>query len=266
VLIWVADEYRGFGLGPILGRIARTYEPGKPSGGFTPAGYRNFAKLHREMVRDALTTGRYMDLIRQGKLTVQRVREIVDSAKLQMKPMKPAGNLSSKDPKDWLLYQDDGCWVVYDRKLREVVEQGGDDVWHWAERMIKGYLLVRIPNEYGIVVRFGADTDGLKRFLLTLGAGWCQQEGIPFAVDEEDISYVDPKRFEIGPVHVRSGMRRADVSLKREPIDPRGMALAERAFRKSFDRYGEFKQWVLELADAKFRPEPPLEKPDYRYG
>jgi hypothetical protein len=255
ILIRVANEYKGFGLGVILSRLARHFEPGKTSGGFTNAGLRTFVKVHREAVRDALTSGRYGELIRNGQLTTARVKEIVASADLSTKLPNSDKNLSSKDPRDWLLYAADGAFVLYDRKLREVVAENNDDVWDWGERMIKGYILVRDNNDRGIVVRFGADRPGLKSFMLTLAASWCAHEGIPFYVDAEDIEFVDTRRMQLDPMSKQTGISRAEAHLTEAPIDYEGLARQEAAFRKSFDRYGEFHNWLLDLADRKFRPE-----------
>lgn len=255
ILIRVADEYKGFGLGVILSRFARHFEPGKTSGGFTGAGRRTFVKVHREAVRDALTTGRYGELIRSGSLTTARVKEIIASTDLKLKLPKSTKDLGSNNPKDWLLYAADGAFVLYDRKLREVVEDNDDSVWDWGERMIKGYVLVRDNDGRGIMVRFGAERPGLKSFMLTLAASWCEHEGIPFYVDEEDIEFVDTRRMQLAHVDKATGISRAEAHLTEEPIDYDGLARQEAAFRKSFDRYGEFHSWLLDLADRKFRPE-----------
>ena len=254
-LVTVAREYQGFGLGQMLLRLHYQFEPGKESGGMSPSGSRTFLKVYRETVRDALTSGRYRDLIRQGKLTPERVKAIVASADLKDRPSKKNLDLSSDNPRDWLLYAADGCFVVYDRKLPEVIERGGDDVWDWAERMVKGYLLVRIPDKAGLVVRFGAETPQLKAFLLNLGASFCAVEGTKLAIDEEDLPFVDKRFLSLGPVNKRTGMSRAIATPVGEPIDPTGMAREEEAFRAKFDRYGEFHSWILDLADRRYRPE-----------
>lgn len=262
MLIMVAQEYRGFGLGPILGRLARTYEPGKTSGGFTTAGANNFRKLHREMVRAALTTGRYNALVKSGGMSPARAKEIIASAKLENKPTKSTKDYRSDNPKDWLLYAEDSCFVIYDRKLKDQVQgRDSEELWQWGERMIKGYLLVREFSDEGIVVRFGGDTPAIKRLLLTLGTGWCASVGMPLAIDGDDLPFVDERSLELGPAERRAYGRRP-ARPRSQPIDARGMAKAEREFRKSFDEYDEFKHWILDLADRKFRPEDKEEAED----
>ena len=57
ILIHIAEEYQGFGLGPILGKLAREYYPSKSSGGFTNAGYTNFINVYRDMVKNYIQSG-----------------------------------------------------------------------------------------------------------------------------------------------------------------------------------------------------------------
>jgi hypothetical protein len=254
ILIMVAREYRGFGFGPILGKIARTLEPAKSSGGFTPSGYRNFVKTYREFVRDALTQGLYREWIAKGEMTKERARHIIDSAKLQHRPKRIEGNLNTSDPKDWLLYGKDGSFVLYDRKLKDVY-QGPDSDWN--ETFIKGFILVRINDtrngDKGIVVRLGADNPKIKSFLLNCGMAFCREEGVPFYVDPDDEEFVDHKSMEaVGePDHVTGRLRQQYRSSSN--FSPVGMTRHEELFRKTFDRYDEFFYTILELADAKYQ-------------
>lgn len=255
VLVYVANEYRGFGLGSILGRIARTFEPGKTSGGFTDHGLKNFRNLYRDMVRDAVTQGRYTALIRAGKMTVERAKAIIASARLEKrKPVSDDIDLSGKNPANWLLYADESAFILYDKNLAKVIERGGDDQWDWGERMIKGYLLVRFPHDdAGIVVRFGADTPVLKSFLLNLGASYCAQQGVPFLLDLDDVPFAS-KALTLGKSNRKTGYERRPAKIA-QPINYAGMAQEEQRWRGSFDRYGEFMNWIHDLADRKFRPE-----------
>lgn len=252
VLIMVAREYRGFGFGPILGKIARTMAPDKPSGGFTPSGYRNFVKVYREMVRDALKNGFYAEQVRAGKMTVARVKEIVASAKLEVRPQTPAGDLSS-GPKDWMLYVGGyGDFVLYDRKLKDVIEKEEQD--YWIEKMVKGVMLVReIHNGAGIVVAFGGDSDKIKTLMMTCAISYCKGEGIPLYVDPEDRQYVDPK---FGRVSEQSDYK---TGYERYPVELLGrigledFKTVERLFRRKFDQYDEFKNRMLEIGFSKWR-------------
>jgi hypothetical protein len=265
MLIRVAQEYRGFGLGPILGKIARTIEPLKPSGGFTYAGRKNFIKTHREMVRDALKSGLYTKLVRQGKMSVERVKEIVDSAKLSVRQPAAKGDYSST-PKDWVLYVGDSDFILYDRKLKDMIDEVGH--WsYWTEKMVKGLVLVREPREgQAIVVRFGGDTDKIKTLMISCAMSYCKNEGIAFNIDPEDRKYVDPKYGAVSEEsHYLTGFERYTVTISDDIPNFAAWAPIERQFRKSFDQYGEFKNSMMEIAYSKFEPEPPPQKDSYGY-
>lgn len=256
VLIAVAREYRGFGFGQLLGRVARTLTPTKGSGGFTPGGRANFMKVHRETIRDALASGKYRDLIRKGQITLDRVKEILASANLKQRPTPQSSvNLDTSDPRNWLVYGEYGAFIVYDKKLREIHE----DHPEWEETCIKGYALVRIIHhwskggaESGILVHFGGDTPQIKKTLLALCASHCAEEGVDFAVDPDDMPLIDPAQYEIGETDMKTGYKRTHVTIKR-PLDTHLLTELDRRFRRGFDRYGEFKNMVIELAEAKFR-------------
>lgn len=249
VLIRVASEYRGFGLGPILGKLARTYEPGKTSGGFTPKGYANFVKVYREMVRDALTNGLYSNLIKSGELTLARVKEIVASAQLQIKEPKRESNFASNDPKDWLVYfEHDCCIIIYDKKLKDVEDS------HFEDTMIKGHMLLRYLNytaPYGFMVRFGGETPKIKSFLLSCAAAMSKKEGVPLYIDEDVLPFVN-NNLKVGAKDMTTGYSRYPVEWVGEDANLKLISSPERAYRKSFDQYDEFKNRMIELADGKF--------------
>jgi hypothetical protein len=256
MLIQVAGEYRGFGLGTILGQLARKFEPSKTSGGFTAAGEKNFVRAHRETVRKALETGFYNGLVRSGNISQSRVKEILSSVDLTQKPKQDTLNLSVSDPRDWLIMSgdDNGGFIIYDKKLKDFYK---DNLYEWGERFILGLILVRI-NYYpgrepvGIVVRFGGDNKKFSKLLMTLAASFCKSENVKLAVDKEDMSLIDTNTYEISSEKDPWGYGRTMVSIN-HPIDFNVLSLPEKRFRKSFDKYDEFKNIVQELAESKFR-------------
>lgn len=80
VLWMVAQEYRGFGLGVLLGQLTQHYHPERDSGGFTPDGWQNTMMVHRSLVQKYLQSGTYSWLVRSGQITPERVREIIASS------------------------------------------------------------------------------------------------------------------------------------------------------------------------------------------
>jgi GNAT superfamily N-acetyltransferase len=75
VLVQVAQEYRGRGIGTELGHIYRSIYGGKSSGGLTQAGYENLFRIHRRMVTDAVRYGKY----ERAGVPTSRVAQIVKS-------------------------------------------------------------------------------------------------------------------------------------------------------------------------------------------
>lgn len=263
MLIAVAREYRGFGLGTIIGKIARTYEPGKTSGGFTPMGARNFIRLHREFVRDALTSGLYSRMVRSGQLTMERVREIVGSAKIQQRPSRDDVDLSSNSPNDWLLFTDFyGTFILYDKKLASLIDNDKYDA-SFTERMIKGTVMV-YPHESAGVTRikqFGGDAPAIKSFMLGLAYTRAKIENLPLWVEPEEY---DLKGFSYGEEENVVGYKSREVT-DGKIIDYRSMVEEEMRFRRRFDQYDEFKHRLMEMAQSKYQV-PVEDKGDRRYG
>lgn len=252
MLIAVASEYRSFGLGTIIGKVARTYEPGKTSGGFTGAGSKNFVRVHREFVRDALANGFYSKMVRSGQVTIDRVKEIVASAKVQQRPPKNTIDLSNNSPKDWLLYSDlGGTFVLYDRKLATVIDNSRYDD-RFTERMIKGYVYVQPGETVMRIKQFGADSKGIAAFMLSLAYTTAKLEKLPLWVEKEEY---DLQGFEYGPEENTVGYRSREV-LKGKLCNYRTMVEDEIQFRKSFDEHDEFKHRMHELADSKYQMVP----------
>lgn len=253
VLVRVAEEYRGFGFGMALTKLAMTLDPTKPSGGFTRQGLDVYVRAHRELVREALADGRYRKAIAAGELTVDAVREIVASARLDLRPRKRP-DVATHDPSNWAIYASEhGAFVVYDKRLRDFVESDGAVDDHWIEDAIKGYLLVRIPDEAGLLVQFGGDNPAIKRFLMACASAYCEKEGFPFAIDAADMAFVDPERMQAqGPASRRTGALRTETRAIGDVLDLDAIATVEAAWRRQFDRYDEFHNRLLELAEGKF--------------
>lgn len=249
LLVMVAREYRGFGIGPALVRLHRDAEPEKQSGGFTPGGRENFRKAHGEMVRDYSAAGMYSALARRGDITPARGLEIVRSARKASR--RPARDLGSSDRSQWLLYAENGAWILYDRKLRDVLADRGlgeDARHHWAEAMVKGLAHVSggVSGGGGVYYlwHLEADDPSLKPFLMSLAAWWVAEDGSELRVYPWQREFAKPGVVELDGDMARPAGKAPDV---------RAAVREEAAFRKSFDRYDEFKHEMMELAFAKWR-------------
>lgn len=244
MLVRVQRDYRGFGLGTLLIKLARSLEPNKQSGGFTGSGYANFVRAHREFVRDAIASGKYSQLVRAGKITMARVREIIDSVDLSKRPEKRS-DLSSNDPRNWVMFADDyGAFIIYDRKLREVIESDEKLDERFVDSMVKAYLYVAISDGYARVKKVTGDPK-LKTFLYAAAHALAREDGATLYVEEEDADIVG---FKLGPPDYKAGYKARPV-LDGPVLDWRKLANAERKWRASFDRYDEFKNRLYEIAE-----------------
>ena len=258
VLVMVAREYRNIGLGTILQKLARTMEPAKSSGGFTPQGGAGFRRVHNEFVREALANGKYSSLVREKKITIDRVKEILQSAQLKKSKIDQR-NLSINNPEDWLLYVGEyGDFVLYDKKIKELIVDGGEQNDYFIDRMILGAVNVRemeSRNEnWALITLFGGDTIKIKKFMLKLALSFAKNEGEELWADLEDISLVDSSFGKlIGDINLKTGFKRQQIELVGNAVPYKDIGAQEAQFRKSFDKYGEFKERIIELAYGKFK-------------
>lgn len=249
VLYRVADEYQGFGLGTILAKIAWDLEPGKTSGGFTNAGYGAFFSWHREAVRDYLQSGMYSHLIRSGQISKERVDQIITSAKGASATQFPKAkkydkNLNSDDPQDYLLLEHGGSFIIYNKKLKDLIN---DNEHYWKEKMVKG-IIYAVEKRIKI---FGGDTDEIKQSLLTLALIKSKEQAL--YVEPEDLIFVNKELMEINPESVKAGYHSHLIKMKKKIYMPiKSLILKERKFRQSFDKHDEFKIQLIELAYSKF--------------
>lgn len=249
MLIMTAKEYRNFGLGTLIGKIARTLEPAKPSGGFTRSGALNFQRVHREFVSDALKSGFYSKLVREGIITAARVKEII--ASIVPKKAKEKLDFGSDDPKDWMMFVDNyGSFIVYDRKMADVIERTDRELF--LERMIKGYVYCAISdiNNTARIRVFGASSPKLSRLLLGCAYTFAKAHGCRLWVEPEEY---DIPGFQYGEEEKVIGHKSKEI-INGPSIDYAMMGKAEEHFRKTFDKYDEFKHRMHEIADSKFRP------------
>lgn len=261
MLVVIAREYRGFGLGPTLTKMAYEIEPGKNTGGMSYSGGKVLQKAHRECVREALVTGRYSTLVKSGQITPARVKEIIVSAKLEIKQKTPKDNLTSNDPRDWVLYAGGyGDFILYDKKLRDVIETEKNtphDPWDrhvdmsmWQEKMIKGIIYAHQMNAHSsdaIVYHLYGANEKIKQFMIGCSLTFCKENDLTLWVDPQDQQSVG-KFGVLGDESLRTGYKRLPVVKINETLPTDHMALVEQLYRKQFDQYDEFKNLMLELA------------------
>lgn len=258
ILIVVAREYRGFGLGLIISKLTRQYMPGKTSGGFTSAGHSTFIKAHRDFVRDYLRTGKYNELIKAGSITPERVKEIIASARLDL--TKPKSKIKfdlepgefNIDPSKWMLFTENSDFVIYDSRLKDYWETDLDS--YWLDRFFIGMIYATEGLSGDKIARihsFGGFNDDVKRYLLLLQLTQCKHYDEKLLMDQEQVKLVEGR----DGIKIENSRERGMslVTLTGKGIDYSGLTRREQTFRKSFDKYGEFGIYVGETAYKNFQ-------------
>lgn len=234
-LLRVADEYRGMGLGKIVGRFWYEWNPGYESGGFTQAGANNAVKLWESRVRDFLSNGWYTDLVRTGKLNPDRVREILSGLGDRPKPDRS----EPKNPEvksQTLVYAEDEAFVLYDAKFLQEPD----------EKYLHGYGFFRDSDPVGTFL-YRIDYDPAYRKQTTLVA-------LQMAKDSGYKLYIGP---DYGDLVELDGIPQAEVegnyvTLTKDVLPLKDLSRLEKAIRTKNDPYREISSQLLELSESKW--------------
>ncbi len=251
MLIRVAEEYRGFGIGQILGKMARTLESDKVSGGFTYSGENNFVRVHREFVRDYLLNGEYRRLVKEKKISYERLQKILKSADLNLRPVLHNKKNYNVSPHDYLIYTDDGLFCIYDKKLVDIINDEDD---FFIDRFLVGMVYTTIDEnadeKLARIKIFGGESEKIKSFLMKLILNESSFNGEILVVEPEDVKYL-PSDAVVSTQSKKYGYTSVGAILK-NPKNTASIGKEEKAFRKKFDKYNEFYYNMIELFYKKF--------------
>ncbi len=246
ILIRVAKEYENFGLGTILGKIAREIEPSKPSGGFTSGGSRNFIRVHREMVREALINGQYTNAVKSGLISKSKALEIIKDSNLSIRHNNNNDNMNTNDPKDWMLFSPlYNTFILYDKKIKNYLDNEND---YFIQKSLKAYIyfedndrddFIRIKKIYGVSPK-------LKTFMVSLAYTIAKHEKKKLVIEPDDYDIMD-HGFILNDENNIPGYKSRIVIDGPIVNNWEKMAREEFLFRKSFDQYDEFKDRLWEL-------------------
>ena len=240
-LITVAREYRGRGLGKILGKIWYQYNPTFESGGFTPGGEATARARWANRVQELLAQGFYSNLIRQGLLNHLRLKQILAGLPKQRRTI---AKVKLKPPQQRLLVfieksDDHPIWgptfIIYDQAFLEEED----------EKYIYGFGFFRDAPRVGIFL-YTIDYDRPFAKLTTYLA-------LQIARNNREKIYVGEGYGDLlelkGLKHLRK--RRNYVKLTRDVLDLELLSRYESMIRKPYDRYGEKYDRLLEMAHTK---------------
>jgi len=241
-LLVVAKEYRGRGLGKVLGRFWYEQNPSKQSGGYTESGQSNAIGMWEARVREFLSKGWYSELATKGSpdlrapLPKERVQEILAGLPGR-RPKLPDPPAPTK--KQILVYVDYPSFIVYDARFLDDPEaEDADDYIH-------GYGFFRDSPQVGSFL-FTLDYDRPFHEITTLAAlQMARDEGEPVYVGE---GYGDFLEVEGLPVEQEGDY----VTLARDMVPLASLGAKERRIRQKVDPYGEKQVLLLEKADSKW--------------
>lgn len=237
-LIQVADEYKGKGLGAILGELFID-EYDLPSGGYTAAGYKNSMKIWSKRVGEYIQNGWYSELVKNGRMNINDVKAIIsDYKRLANQQEKiPSISKSKSTTKDYLLYTDGTTFILYDKKFLE--DQN--------EQYIYGYTFLRsTDNELDIVYTFDYDDNDSRKLLsyILLQSQRNNDTGVNVDFSGSDMfEYDDLKNIEY-----RDGF----VYLTKDVINLDSMKTIETKLRGEIDEYDEILYQLQEMAESKY--------------
>lgn len=236
-LFMVPREYRGKGLGGVLGELWYGTNPRYRSGGYTRAGEENAVRLWESRVRFFASNGWYSELVRVRRLTLGRVRTIL--AGLSHRPRRRARFpelVPDETPRSLRVYANDSAFVVYDARFLEDPQ----------EEHVLGYGLFRDAPRVGVFLYAIEYERAWQKLVTRVALQMARDAGDRLWVGE---GYGDLLELD-GIDHV---VREGDhVWLDRDVLPLRTLAARERVARRVVERYGEKEALLLEAAESKW--------------
>lgn len=262
-LIQVAKEYKGKGIGKYLGKLWYSHNPKFTSGGFTAAGYHNAKSIWADSVRKSLSQGRYSEWVKNGTMSIERVKEIVNSAKqisssiISSDISKISTDVVSKENKkeDYLIYNDGVGILIFDKILLTDFDSNSENI----EDYIYAYGFLRSDvYEKTFIYSFDYNNEEYRLKLLYCLLQLAKDNGETITTNSEgaanigdynSLKYVDIK--DSG----RSKGRFVNFELTQNVIDlDKYNAIVSSMLRK-YDPYNEAFYQILEIANSKWDSE-----------
>lgn len=235
-LLMVVQEYRGKGLGKIIGGYWYEFNPQWKSGGFTESGQRNALALWSDRVREFSARGWYTQLIRDGRLTESDVLKILKGVGKRLPPKAETPEVKATGKV--LVYADDVTFVVYDRAFLDEPD----------EKFIYGFGFFR-DNHMGIFL-YRIEYDRPYAALVTRVA-------LQMAKDNGDSIYDaghEGMSDMLENVDSIPGVERDGdyITVTKDLLPLKALAQVERRTRTPLDPYREKYNQLLEMAEGKW--------------
>ena len=183
------------------------------------------------------------------------MKEIIDSAKLSNYNPKSKISFSDKtnyavDKKQWVLFSENGEFILYDKRLKDHYQE--DD--YWSDKFFIGMIYAstsEFDSKYSRVHSFGGINDSVKQYLLMCQLTDCKKHKESLLLTQELLDLLDKKAIKIEPFE-RDNKLFAVVLKRTYEMHYLRKIEREQAFRLSFDKYDEFKYYMMKGAYAKF--------------
>jgi len=241
-LIVVAQEYRGRGLGQLVGKLWYQWNPDYKSGGFTQSGQANALKLWESRVREFLALGWYTQLIRDGRLTKDQLKKILSGLPGRKPTVKEVAPISKKtpptSPSEVLFYVDVDMFVIYDQTFFT----DPDDKYIYAH----GFL--RNDSSVGSYV-YSLDYDRSFHKMATYAILQLARDLKEPLFDGKGTHYSDLLELQ-GLNYIK---REGDyIELTKNVLPMKLLGQKEKLIRKKLDSYNEKYTLLLEMANSKW--------------
>lgn len=245
ILVSVAQEYRSYGFGTLLGKIYREHYPDKNTGGTTSAGSAQVKRVWDKFVREALADGMYSKLIKSGKISSGQVKEIIKDLDNRPTYKNETKTDYVNDYKNWLIMDTESGALVYHRDIYK-----SDISFEGAMEYVMGYSLIRGNDAKGNAFLYSIDYENNRAETMLLYASLQivarDNEGLDI---EESASDFSESIQNLKHTEERDGIIYLDAPL---PAIENAFKL-ERQYRKKRDKYDEYKYNILEAVESKYR-------------
>lgn len=242
VLVTVAKEYRGQGIGQVMQKLYTEMYPEKESGGFTPSGLHNARKVWEKEVKKFLSAGIYSNMIRKGQIEKSRVSDITSglSGNVDVSSFIPDKPIKPKDKHYLVHYNGKNAFILYDKEY--LIEQD--------RKYIYGYLHVSTDtNNDNIVYRFEYESDKDRHLLLYMAVQELSSDNDKIRADAESSDY-----FKYNDMQNLKVDGDGYFELSKNMFSNLKMIYSkEKQLRRQIDKYNEILYLLLEDAEYKWR-------------
>lgn len=235
-LLRIAEEYQRRGLGNLLGRIYTHNNPTSGSGGFTPAGYANATRMWEARVKEFLQRGWYSQLIQEGRISKDKVRDILKDVSGKTTPSKMPQLQKSKEKPKVLVMIDGPLFVIYDMRYFEDPE----------DKYIYAYGFFRSSMDKTFLYTIDYDRK-FERLAYLIAFQMAKDMGEKVYVGQGYTDFLELDKIpEIDIVGDYAELRSNVVDLAK-------ITGPEKQLRRVKDPYDQFKTMLIENAESKWK-------------